>query len=165
MASLATPLDSMSGARLWWFGEWSAGRGDTLMLGAIAHRLKQLATNPADRVPARAMAARMLVLRGDTTAAIDSLLVLRPVALLPDLVWNYWDALARERLLLAQLLLARGRPAEADAVARSFDGQRTAVDVAFLPASLELRRKAAAMLENRDLAEIYRRRLVALSRR
>jgi hypothetical protein len=97
------------------------------MLAAIAQRLSQLATNPAEQVPARAMAARMLLLRGDTTAAIDSLLVVRPVASLPDLVWNYWEALAPERLLLARLLLARGRPAEADAVARSFDGQRTAV--------------------------------------
>jgi tetratricopeptide (TPR) repeat protein len=165
MAALTIPLDSMSRARLWWFGEWSAEHGDTLRLAAIAQRLKQLATNPADRVPARAMAARMLLLRGDTTTAIDSLLALRPVALLPDLVWNYWDALAPERLLLARLLLARGRPADADVVARSFDGQRTAIDVAFLPASLELRRKAAVLLENRDLAEIYRRRLVALSRR
>ena len=135
------------------------------MLAAIARRLSQLATNPAEQVPPRAMAARMLLLRGDTTAAIDSLLVLRPVALLPNLVWNYWDALAPERLLLARLLLARSRPAEADAVARSFDGQRTVVDVAFLPASLELRRMAAAQLKNRDLAEIYGRRLLALSRR
>jgi serine/threonine-protein kinase len=168
IAALDIPLERMSRARLWWFGEWSAQHGDTLRLAAIAGRLRHLADSTgqaADQVPARVMAARLLLLRGDSSAATDSLLAIHPVAPLVDLVWNYWDALAPERLLLARLLLARGRAAEAEEVGRWFDGQRTAVDVAFLPASLELRRSAAARLGSGDLAETYGRRLIALSRR
>jgi tetratricopeptide (TPR) repeat protein len=167
IAALTIPLDSMSMARLWWFGEWSAHYGDTVMMAAVSNLLRRRALvsgRAADLVPARAMTARLHLARGDTAGAIDSLRVLQPVAPLPNLVWRYWDALAPERLLLARLLLATGRAAEALQVARSFDGQRTAVDVAYLPASLDVRRQAAQRMGNRRGTDAYAERLLALSR-
>jgi tetratricopeptide (TPR) repeat protein len=167
IAALTIPLDSMSMARLWWFGEWSAQYGDSVLLVAVTDHLRrraQASGRSPEQVPARALTARLLLARGDTAGAIDSLRAIQPVAPLPHLVWRYWEALAPERLLLARLLLARGRAAEALHVARSFDGQRTAVDVAYLPASLEVRRQAAERMRNRDGADEYAERLVALSR-
>jgi len=168
IALLQIPLDSMSLARLWWFGEWSAHYGDTIQLAAVADHLRrraQASGRATDQVPARVMAARLLLLRGDTAGAIDSLQAIRPVAPFPHLVWRYWEALAPERLLLARLLLAKGYPAQAMRVAQSFDGQRTAVDVAYLPASLEVRRRAAAQMVDRNSTDTYERRLMKLSRR
>ena len=168
IATLEQPLDSMGVARLWWFGQWAAHLADTTHLAAFARRLRTIAEGSgkaADRVPARVMAARLLLLRGDTLAAVDSLRAIRPVAPLSSLVWRYWEALASERLLLARLLAARGQVAEAIRVAQSFDGQRTVVDVAMLPASLELRRRAAERLGDRHREEVFARRLTLLSRR
>jgi tetratricopeptide (TPR) repeat protein len=143
MAALEAPLDNASVARLWWFGQWSAAQGDTPRLEAVVRRLRYraaLSGSLRDAVPARAMAARLLLARGDTASAIDSLRALRPAAPLGQLIWGYWESLAPERLLLARLLLARGSRDEAARVAASFDGQRSAADVAFLPQSLALRR-------------------------
>jgi tetratricopeptide (TPR) repeat protein len=167
MASLERPVDSMSLARLWWFGEWSAAHGDVPRLEAIARRLGALAVESGDvaeQVPARVMAARLLLARGDSAAAADSLLAIRPAAGLGTLIWDYWEALAPERLLLARLLLAGGRPADAIRVARTFDGQRAAVDVAFLPASLEVRRQAADAMGDVNQAAVMARRLAGLRR-
>jgi tetratricopeptide (TPR) repeat protein len=165
MAALEIPVDSMGVQRLWWFGEWSAAHGEMGRLDAVVRRLRALADgsrDPAHTVPARAMAARLLLLRADTAAAIDSLLAIRPVAPLTSLIWDYWPALGPERLLGAQLLLAHDRPEEALRLAESFDGSRAALDVAYLAPSLELRRRAAVQMEDRQRAEVYVRRLAAL---
>ncbi len=167
MAALEQPMDSMNLRRLWWFGEWSAAHGDAARLDSIAHRLREIADSSgdaADRVPAKVMAARLLLLRGDTTAAVDSLLATRPAAPLHSLVWRHWEALAPERMLLARTLLALGRPAEALRVAQSFDGQRTVVDIAYLRPSLELRRQVALITGDKSSIEEYKRRLAALRR-
>jgi tetratricopeptide (TPR) repeat protein len=166
MRSLEIPIDSMSVARLWWFGEWSAAHGDTIRLNVVRDRLQALAETTgsmAIQVPARVMTARLILARGDTAAAIDSLRVIRPAAPLGLLVWGYWDSLAPERLLLAQLLLARDQAEEALSVAQSFDGQRAVVDVAFLRSSLEIRREAAARLGDREVEQAFARRIAALS--
>jgi tetratricopeptide (TPR) repeat protein len=165
IAALAMPLDSSSLARLWWFGEWAAHMRDTTRLAAVAAQLDRRAAFSArlgDSLVARLMRARLILFRGDTAAAIDSLRALRAVDPLPSQVWRYWEALAPERLLLARLLLARGRPEEALRVAETFDGQRTVVDLAFLPQSLELRADAAERLGDRDRGAEYRRRLGAM---
>jgi tetratricopeptide (TPR) repeat protein len=168
MASLEIPVDSMSVARLWWFGEWSAAHGNLARLEAVAHRLRVLAEASGDialHVPARVMAARLVLARGDSAAAIDSLRAIRPVAPLGPLIWGIWESLAPERLLLAQLLLARDGAEEAYRVAQSFDGQRAVVDVAYLRPSLEIRRQAAVRLGDRKGEEEFTRRLLALARR
>lgn len=167
MRALEQPMDSMDLRRLWWFGEWSAAHADTARLDSVTNRLREIADrsgNAADRVPARVMAARLRLLRGDTATALDGLQTVRPVAPLHSLVWRHWESLAPERMLLARTLLARGRPAEALRVAESFDGQRTVVDLAYLRPSLELRREVAQRTGDRSGVEEYQRRLAALSR-
>jgi len=152
--------------RAWWFGEWSSAHEDIERLERVTRRLQVLAAGlgtPADAVPARVMAARLLLARGDTVGAIDSLSMLRPVGPLDDLLYGYWAPLAAERLLLARLLLARGRAQEALDVGRSFDRERAVIDLAYLRPSLEVRRQAAARLGDRELERELERRLAALS--
>ncbi|MEZ0335644.1 MAG: hypothetical protein ACAI18_16735, partial [Gemmatimonadales bacterium] len=161
-------LDEVSVARLWWFGEWSAAHGDTVRLAAIAGRMRQrvaISGLAADAVPARAMAARLLLARGDTAAAIETLRALLPVAPMGPLIWGYWEPLSAERLLLARLLLATGRPAEAMRVAETFDGPRSGTDLAFLPHSLDLRREAAQRMGDRAKDAALARRQEGLAHR
>jgi serine/threonine-protein kinase len=165
IALLEEPADSLNIRRNWWFGEWSAAHGDVARLEAVVRRIRAAAESSgavSAQVPARVMSARLLLARGDTLAAIDSLRSVRPVPL-SGLVWGYWDPLSAERLLLAKLLLAQSRADEALQVAESFDGQRAAVDLAFLRPSLELRRSAAKQLGNRRLEDDFTRRLAALN--
>jgi hypothetical protein len=164
---LDNPQDSLNVRRNWWLGEWSAAHHDRARLETVTRRMRSAAEasgDPADQVPARALSARLLLAQGDTTAALDSLRAIRPIAPLHVLIWGHWEPLAAERLLLAKLLLARGRAKEALDVAQSFDGQRAVIDVAFLRQSLELRREAAKRLGNRDAETAFARRLAALSR-
>jgi tetratricopeptide (TPR) repeat protein len=166
IALLDDPQDSLNLRRNWWLGEWSAAHHDRARLGTITRRMRSAAEaseDPADRVPARVMSARLLLSQGDTTAALDSLRAIRPIAPLNVLIWGHWEPLATERLLLAKLLLARGRAKEALDVAQSFDGQRAVIDVAFLRQSLEVRREAAKRLGDRDAEAGFSRRLTALS--
>ena len=168
MAAQDAPLGDVSVARLQWFGEWSAAHGDTARLAAVTAQMERDATvsgRRRDSVPLRAMQARLLLARGDTAAAIDGLRSLHPVAPLNLLLWGYWEPMSAERLLLARLFLARGRPAEAMRIAASFDDARSANDLAFLPLSLALRREAAERLgDHEQLAELERRQ-AELSRR
>jgi hypothetical protein len=70
--------------------------------------------------------------------------------------------LAPDRLLLAELLLARRQPREAIRTAAVFDHPVPAVFLPFLPASLELRRRAAEVLGAAGEAREYADRLTAL---
>jgi tetratricopeptide (TPR) repeat protein len=164
IAAIDAPLDSATVALLVWFGQWAAHVGDTLRLDAVARELSERAAegDPSAEIPARTMRARLLAARGDSAAAIDSLGALAPIAPIGRLVWRYWEALAPERMLRARLLAAAGRTADAIAVAETFDGQRSAVDVAWLPASLALRRDAARAGVARDASARYAQRLAAL---
>jgi tetratricopeptide (TPR) repeat protein len=167
IAWLEKPADSLNVRRNWWFGEWSAVHGDIRGLEAIWRRMRlaaDISGKVPDRVPARVMAAHLMLLSGDTNTAIDSLSAIRPVAPLTGLIWGYWEPLAAERLLLARLLLAQGRAKEAIQVAESFDGQRAIVDLAMLRASLEVRKQAAERLGDSNLETEFGNRLAALSR-
>jgi hypothetical protein len=166
IAWLEKPEDSLNLRRNWWFGEWSAAQRDTRRLETVARRLHLAAVlsgTPAAQVPARVMTARLILAKGDTTAAIDSLRSIRPAAPLGPLIWDFWDPLAAERFLLAQLLLAKGRTEEALQVANSFDGPRTALDIAYLRRSLELRREAAQRMNDSKLKEEFTHRLATLA--
>ena len=168
MAAQDAPLDSVSVARLQWFGEWSAAHGDIPRLAAVTARMRHDAAVSGlreDSVRTQAMEARLLLARGDTAAAIDRLRALHPVAPLGLLIWGHWEAMSAERLLLARLLLARGQPAAAMRVAASFDGARSGADLAFLPLSLDLRREAAERLGDREQLVALARRQADLSRR
>ncbi len=70
--------------------------------------------------------------------------------------------MAPARLLLARLLLATGRPAEAIAVAGALDHREPSTFLPFVPASLELRYQAARQLGRPADARRFAERLEAL---
>jgi serine/threonine-protein kinase len=135
---------------LWFMGSWLAYQGD----GSAAMRMSQTVLRRAlgdkgrrDSLLAQSLAARATLALGDTAAAIRRLRALVPTS--PshqDLTWGPWESLGGERLLLAQVLLARGKPADAYEVAQAFDSPVPIPYLMYLPASLELRIRAAQEL-------------------
>ncbi|MBA3498423.1 MAG: protein kinase [Gemmatimonadales bacterium] len=159
--------DSMPSPNLWLLGEWEAHHGDLASVRAIEHVTRRRAATSGtrgDSLFARIMLAQLKRAEGDTAGALALLGALAPSASPADLLWQPWEALARERLDLAELLLAKGRPAEADRVASELDNHRAVAYLVYLPAMLALRERAAASLGRRDLAATYRARLAALRR-
>jgi hypothetical protein len=114
---------------------------------------------------ADALAAHLLLARGDSDAALARFGSLTPVARRDYLVWGYTESLPVERLVQAELLLARGRNQEALAVASAFDHPTPVVYLPFLPASLVVRYRASLALSRSEDAARYRDRLAALGRR
>ncbi len=150
---------------LWLAGEWHARSGDLVSTKSIRDSLAARAAR--DRGAgieryAEVLAARVALLEGDTTAAIDQLRTVLQSAPQADLDWGIGASLAPDRLLLAQLLLASGKPRQAVWVAGVFDHAVPAVFLPFLPASLELRRQAAESLGETREAREYADRLAAL---
>jgi hypothetical protein len=159
--------DSMPSANLWLLAEWEARQGS---LGNLA-RIEQVTARRAaasgertDSLFARIAAAQVSRLQGDSAKAITLLGQLTPSASQADLTWQPWEAFAGERLALAEMLLAAGRPAEADSVASELDSHRAVVYLVYLPAALEIRARAAEALGRPGVATIHRNRLAALRR-
>jgi hypothetical protein len=149
----------------WVFGLFEAWQGNKPAVAAVRARLSQLAAetpNPVTLLASASMNARAALLDGDTVGAIAQLQKLPMVAPRDSLLWLYFEPLAPDRLTLARLLLATGRPAEALAHASAFDHQQPVVFLAFLRPSLELRAQAAEQLGNASRAAAFRARLRAL---
>ncbi len=164
---LGPEYDSMPGPNLWLLGEWQARRGDMGGLRAIARITAARAAASGARTDslfARIMAAQLARAVADTAGALAALHRLTPSVSQADLVWQPWEALAGERLALAQLLLAGGRAEEAERVAAELDSDRAVVYLVYLPASLELRAQAAEALGRPEVAAIHRTRLTVLRR-
>ncbi|HKT60387.1 MAG TPA: protein kinase [Gemmatimonadales bacterium] len=135
---------------LWFMGSWLAHQGD----GSAAMRMAETVLRRTsgenarrDSLLAGSLAARATLALGDTAAALRRLQALVPTA--PshqDLTWEPWESLGGERLLLAQVLMARGKPAAAYDVAQGFDSPAPIAYLMYLPASLELRIRAAQEL-------------------
>jgi hypothetical protein len=151
----------MSSPNLWLLGEWEAHRGNVSAVRRIGAVLDSLARSGTrqDSVLARIMAAQVVRAGGDTAAAIVKLSDLTPSAPRAELTWQPWEALAGERLVLAELLLAQRRFAAADSVAAELENHRAVAFLPFLPAGLRVRIRAAEAMGNRALAEQVRRRL------
>jgi hypothetical protein len=163
----AAPKD-MGSLPLWYLGIWEAYRGGAVEARAIGDRLAVRAAKSGDReeaLLARSVMARAVLARGDSAGALRLLEELVPTAGRGALTWSPWESLGGERLLLAQLRLARGEFAEAIRVARNFDAPATVPYVLYLPASLSLRLQAARAIRDEGLARRVRDRLVALGRR
>ncbi|MBA3318333.1 MAG: protein kinase, partial [Gemmatimonadales bacterium] len=144
-----TEYSTMTSPLLWALGAWAAHRGDAPGLSAIAEALRAKADSSSARVDsllAAVMAARLTLVRGDTTSAVQALSALRPSGRLGDLEWQPWEALAGERLTLAELLFARGDYAGADQVASLFEAPQPVIHLVFLPAALALRERTAKAL-------------------
>ena len=164
--SLAGPYGSMGTERLWYHGIWAyhvrqVERLDTIVRIMARHAL---AGPDPDSLLTAALSVRLALLRGDSAGALKSLRRMRPSAPRPDLASGVWQSLASERLLLAELLLARGESAEALSVAGGFDHPQPLIYLMYLPASLAVRHQAVRRLGQADLAERFRQRLVALGR-
>ena len=148
-------------------GSWHARNGDAPQTDALRKAL-ETRRHPPDPWAARfadVLEARLLLLDGDTAAAIARLRPALSVGRRDALDWNVGESLAADRLLLAELLLARRMPAEAIAVAGLFDHQAPVVFLPFLPASLVIRRQAALALGRTAEARRFQERLLALGQR
>jgi len=119
-------------------------------------------SSPVTRLASASLSARLTLVRGDTASAVAQLLALPIVAPRDSLSWEYFEPLAPDRLTLARLLLARGRPAEALKQAAVFDQPQPVVFLAFLRQSLEIRALAAEQMGQPGLARGLRARLRAL---
>ena len=152
---------------LWLLGWWYATRKDVQSLAAVRRRL-QVVADSLDRPPVweyvRSLDALMALSRGDTATAIRLLESIVPLARRDQLAWNLVAPHAADRLLLAQIHLAREQWREAMAVASVFDHSSPIVYLAFLAPSLELRSRAAREAGDRPSEREYRQRLRALGR-
>jgi tRNA A-37 threonylcarbamoyl transferase component Bud32 len=151
---------------LWFLGAWAAHRGEAYRLDSIVQALAAAAARSGDRgdsLIARAMTARLALLRGDTARATVLLLSLRPSAPSVALAWGFWEALGSERIALARLLQAKGWSAEALRVAEEFDHPEPITYLLYLPASLRIRVAAARKLGDEASARRYERRLEELA--
>jgi hypothetical protein len=150
----------------WLFGVWHARRGDTATLAAL-HKTLSATDKREPHVVTRlfddALVAQQSLLSGDSSKVIAQLRALNPVVPSDSLDWSMALPLAPQRLLLAQLLLARGDYVGAIEAASIFDHPEPIVYVAFLPASLTIRIRASEALDRRKAAEEFRARLTRLT--
>ncbi|HET8763257.1 MAG TPA: hypothetical protein VFM12_07555, partial [Gemmatimonadales bacterium] len=165
-ATLWSAPPPASAARLWYLGEWSAAQGDaSRLLGvteAAGYRVSESAS-PSDSLLASVLDAHLSLIRGDTVGAISRLSSLASVVPLDSLVWDRWDALPAERVLLAELLQASGKPEAAIAVASVFDGSQALAFLPYLSRALAVRARAADQLGRRREAAALRERLATLT--
>ena len=157
---------AMSPFRLWLLGSWETHqqRGDKVraIAGALAKKADSSRTR-RDSLLAHAIEARAAAVSGDTTLAIRRLRALTPTAPLDELFWDPAEGLGGERLLLAQLLLARGDYRGAVRTASQLDGSGPLVYLLYLRPSLQLRARAADAMGDTGGAAQYRERLARLA--
>jgi len=164
---LAGEYRGMSSARLWYLGIWAFHQNEAERLDTIVRTMVENGKRgrDPDSLLTAVLLPRLALLQGDSAGAEYRLAHLRTTASRVDLGWGLWESLASERLLLADLLMARGRYAEALRVADGFDQAQSAIYLLYLPQSLALRARAAANLGRQELAREFRQRLLALGRK
>jgi tetratricopeptide (TPR) repeat protein len=165
--SLAGEYRGMSTARLWYLGIWAFHQKETDLLDTIVRTMVENGRRgrDPDSLLTGALEARVALLLGDSAGALSRLGRLRTTASRVDVGWGLWESLGSERLLLAELLMATGKNAEALRVADGFDHAQSAIYLLYLPRSLALRARAASNLGKPRLTEKFRQRLLALGRK
>jgi serine/threonine-protein kinase len=166
VAALGTDYGSMRSSWLWLLMTWHATTGNASALGQVRNALAVRADSSharADSQFLRMADARLALARHDTATAERLLRRLEPNVRGTDLTWQPWEALAGERLQLAELLLARRRPAEASVVASYLDAPEPLVHVMLRRRALDLRRRAAVALGDSREAGRLREQLHALA--
>ena len=164
--SLRASHARMGAPDLWLVGSWAARAGNVPRLLEISRLIRTKADSSharRDVLLARLIEARMILAQGDTVGAIDSLRAIKPNGPRRAIAWQASEGLGLERLLLADLLAARGRHAEALQVASQLDATEPVAYLLFLRPSLQLRERSAAAAGNEKLALHYRDKLRRLS--
>ena len=159
-------LDSVSTRALRDLGLLAWHRGDRARLDSIVAILASRLPghDPRDSVVYAGMAGRAALWRGDTAAAVASLRAARAMGRSGELAWMPTPPGAEERMLLAQVLLARRDYAEAARVAAAFDHQEPAAFLAYVPASLQIRAASARGMGEERAAAGFEARLAAIAR-
>jgi tetratricopeptide (TPR) repeat protein len=155
-----------SGTRLL-LGTWYARSGRVADAARVAARLASQATktnDPETQLYVSALAAHIMLARGDSAAALAQLETVMPIAPRQTLEWDYASSLPVERLVVADLLFARGRYQEAHDAASVFDYPAPIVYLPFIPASLALRYRAVRALDRPREVARYQKRLQKLGR-
>lgn len=152
--------------RLWELGLLQSTMDRADVAGAVAAELDRRAQREGssrDRLMAGSVAAQVSLARGDAQGAFDRLhdLVSAP-AEFDQLKWDEAFPMGLERLDYARLLSERGEWRRAIEVANVFDSSWPSVYPLYIPASLELRAKAATAMGDERLATQFRNRLAAL---
>ncbi len=153
--------------RCWLLAQYHASLGHARQASTVANLLAARVasdTTGAAAPYARSAAALARLASGDSTGAREELVALLRSPFPPgsELTWLPIGGFARERLLLANLLLAQGKAAEARAVANVLDSAAPTVFVLYLRPSLELRIRAAESMRDGSGAARYRARLARL---
>ena len=153
--------------RLWELGVLEAMQGRVEVAAAIAADLHRRDSTPATRYEhslARSMDSFVLLARGDSAAAERGFSDVLTGAVMSDILpWDEAEPRGGERLMLTQLLMARGNYEEAIGVASVFDAPKLAHWI-YLRESLELRARSAKAMGRAPLESQYRARLAALRR-
>jgi hypothetical protein len=131
---------------------------------ALAERAQRDTSSELSRYAAAADAHARLA-SGDSTGAVRALraVLARPLPPGTTLTWYPFGGLGAERLLLSQLLLARGEFSEAMLVAASLDAAAPASFPLYLLASLDVRKRAATALRDTNEAGRLQTRIDRLS--
>jgi Tfp pilus assembly protein PilF len=165
--SIGRRYDRLDPSTLWHLGSWAARQGAARELEEMTRAMRAKADSSRSRrdvLVTRILNARLVLAKGDTDQAIAQLAALKPTAVRRDVAWQPWAALGVERLLLAELLVARGRYENALRVASQLDATEPVTYLLYLRPSLELRLRAARALGDTKLASRYEARLRGLNR-
>jgi len=149
----------------WLMGAWLARTGEQERLARLADDMGRLAQERDDRegrLLSRALEAHLALLRGDTAGALSLLQSLQPDGPRDRLFFHEPESLGLERILLAELQLARGDPRAAYRTAALLDHSAPLVYPLFLPRSLALRLEAAEQTGRADWMASARSGLEAL---
>lgn len=156
-----------SSTSLWHLAIWDirVGRLDQarVIRDSLGARAAARGGSRVDRLLAKSVAARVALAGKDTTTAMALLAELVPAADRPALTWNASESLGGERLLLAELELARGRYSAASSIASNFDAPAPVPYVMYLPRALAIRLSAAEHAGDRRQAAQIQSRIDGLS--
>lgn len=159
------PMSVPADVRFWYLGIWETHRGSVVNAQLMSDSLAQYAVERRGcqaQFLTRSLEAHVLVARGDTLNALDALGSLQSGCRRPSTF--PWFGRGLEMITHSRIYLALGQFENAVRVARGIDAPASVPNVVFLPASLQLRMRAAEEMGDEELAERCGQRLIDLGR-